>query len=73
VLDTYTRTIINANRVGIPVVVAVGNEGNQTTGSPGNDCFAFTVGATDSEDWAAGIEHDLGANAKLKKSPAYYD
>ncbi len=31
VLDTYTRTIINANRMGIPVVVASGNDGNQTT------------------------------------------
>jgi subtilisin family serine protease len=55
VLDTYTRTIINANRLGIPVVVAIGNEGSQTTSSPGNDYFAFTVGATDSEDWAAGF------------------
>lgn len=55
VLDTYTRAIINANRVGIPVVVAVGNEGSQTSGSPGNDYFAFTVGATDPEDWAAGF------------------
>lgn len=55
VLDTYTRTIINANRIGIPVVVAVGNEGSQTSGSPGNDYFAFTIGATDSEDWAAGF------------------
>jgi hypothetical protein len=55
VLDTYTRIIISANRVGIPVVVAVGNEGSQTSGSPGNDYFAFTVGATDSEDWAAGF------------------
>ncbi|MCC6198083.1 MAG: S8 family serine peptidase [Burkholderiales bacterium] len=55
VLDTYTRAIINANRVGIPVVVAIGNEGSQTSGSPGNDYFAFTVGATDHEDWAAGF------------------
>lgn len=55
VLDTYTRTIIKANQLGIPVVVAVGNEGSQTSGSPGNDYFAFTVGATDSEDWAAGF------------------
>ena len=43
VLDTYTRTILNANRLGIPVVVAAGNDGSQTTGSPGNDVFAFTV------------------------------
>ncbi|QEH37269.1 Intracellular serine protease [Aquisphaera giovannonii] len=55
VLDTYTRTIITANRLGIPVVVAVGNEGSQTTGSPGNDFFAFTVGATDVDDRAAGF------------------
>ena len=55
VLDTYTRTIITANRLGIPVVMAVGNEGSQTSGSPGNDYFAFTVGATDHRDWAAGF------------------
>lgn len=55
VLDTYTRAIINANSVGIPVVVAVGNEGSQTTGAPGNDYFAFTVGATDHLDRAAGF------------------
>jgi subtilisin family serine protease len=55
VLDTYTRTIINANRLGIPVVVAVGNDGSQTSGSPGNDYFAFTVGATDVQDRAAGF------------------
>jgi subtilisin family serine protease len=55
VLDTYTRAIINANRVGVPVVVAIGNEGSQTSGSPGNDYFAFTVGATDIEDRAAGF------------------
>lgn len=55
VLDTYTRTILTANRLGIPVVVAAGNDGNQTTGSPGNDLFAFTVGATDIDDKAAGF------------------
>lgn len=55
VLDTYTLALFNANRLGIPIVVAVGNEGSQTTGSPGNDYFAFTVGATDSEDRAAGF------------------
>ena len=55
VVDTYTRTIISANRLGIPVVAAAGNEGAQTTGSPGNDYFAFTVGATDADDRAAGF------------------
>ncbi|MBT3049049.1 MAG: S8 family serine peptidase [Candidatus Thiodiazotropha sp.] len=55
VLDTYTRMIITANRLGISVVVAIGNEGSQTSGAPGNDYFAFTVGATDAEDRAAGF------------------
>jgi len=55
VLDTYTRTIISANRLGIPVVTAIGNDGSQTSGAPGNDYFAFTVGATNSEDRPAGF------------------
>jgi subtilisin family serine protease len=55
VLDVYTRSIINANRKGIPVVVSVGNEGSQTSCSPGNDYFAFSVGATDFNDRAAGF------------------
>jgi subtilisin family serine protease len=55
VLDTYTRTIITANRLGIPVVIAMGNDGHQTSGAPGNDFFAFTVGATDVEDRTAGF------------------
>jgi subtilisin family serine protease len=55
VLDTYTSAIITANRLGIPVVVAVGNDGHQTTGAPGNDYFAFTVGATDFDDKVAGF------------------
>jgi hypothetical protein len=55
VLDTYTRTIINANRLGVSVIIAIGNEGSQTSGAPGNDYFAFTVGATDVYDRAAGF------------------
>lgn len=55
VIDTYTRTIINANQLGIPVVAAIGNNGSQTTGSPGNDYFSFAVGATDSFDKSAGF------------------
>ncbi len=55
VLDVYTGAIIRANRLGIPVVVAIGNEGAQTSGAPGNDFFAFSVGATDVFDQAAGF------------------
>jgi len=53
--DTYTKAIVTCLRAGIPVVTAIGNEGNQTTGSPGNDIFAFSVGATDYRDRPAGF------------------
>lgn len=52
---TYTRTILNALQVGVPVVTAIGNEGSQTSGSPGNDFLSFAVGATDHLDRAAGF------------------
>lgn len=52
---TYTETMVNAYLRGIPVAVAVGNEGSQTAGSPGSDLFALTVGATDHRDRAAGF------------------
>ncbi len=55
VFDTYTQAFITANMSGIPVVVSIGNEGGQTSGAPGNDYFAFSVGATDSRDIAAGF------------------
>ncbi|MCZ6697392.1 MAG: S8 family serine peptidase, partial [Planctomycetota bacterium] len=55
VLDTYSNTFISANRLGVPVVVSIGNEGSQTSGSPGNDYFALAVGATDHKDRAAGF------------------
>ena len=53
--STYTSAIMSALRVGIPVVAAIGNEGSQTSGSPGSDYFAFAVGATDTDDRAAGF------------------
>lgn len=53
--STYTKAILNALRVGIPVVTAIGNEGSQTSGSPGNDIFSFAVGATDPNNRAAGF------------------
>lgn len=53
--NTYTEALLTCLRLGIPVVTAIGNEGSQTTGSPGNDLFAFAVGATDYYDRAAGF------------------
>jgi len=47
---TYTEAIYTCCEAGIPVVVAIGNEGQQTTGSPGNDLFALSVGALDQND-----------------------
>ena len=55
VLDIYTRSILNANQQGIPVVISIGNEGAQTSGAPGNDYFAFSVGATDYRDRPGGF------------------
>lgn len=53
--NTYTEAILTCLRAGIPVITAIGNDGNQTTGSPGNDLFAFSVGATDISDRSAGF------------------
>jgi subtilisin family serine protease len=53
--STYTEAVLTCLRAGIPVVTAVGNEGSQTTGLPGNDIFAFSVGASDYSDKAAGF------------------
>ena len=53
--STYTEAIFTCNEAGIPVVAAIGNEGQQTTGSPGNDLFALSIGATDPRDRVAGF------------------
>lgn len=52
---TYTEAILSCIEAGIPVVVAIGNEGEQTTGSPGNDLFALSVGAVDHNSRVAGF------------------
>ena len=52
---TYTEAIVSAILAGIPVVCAIGNEGEQTTGLPGSDLFALAVGATDAADRSAGF------------------
>lgn len=48
--SVYTAAIVTSLRAGIPVVAAIGNEGEQTSGTPGSDLFAFAVGATDHRD-----------------------
>ena len=70
VLDFYTRSIINANRIGIPVVVSIGNEGAQTSGAPGNDYFAFAVGATDYRDRPGGFS---GGRTQVIEESRYID
>jgi len=52
---TYTEAILSCMEAGIPVVAAIGNEGQQTTGSPSNDIFALSVGATDHRLRVAGF------------------
>lgn len=51
----YTTAIVSCLQRGVPVVIAIGNEGSQTTGSPGSDIFALAVGATDTFDRGAGF------------------
>jgi subtilisin family serine protease len=53
--EIYTEAIITALQAGIPVVIAIGNDGEQTSGSPGNDLFSFAVGAIDWQDRPAGF------------------
>ncbi len=52
---TYTRAIVDCFLRGVPVVAAIGNEGDGTGGSPGNDLFTLAVGATDADDDVAGF------------------
>ena len=52
---TYMEAMLSCVEIGIPVVAAIGNEGEQTTGSPGNNLFSLSVGATDHEDRVAGF------------------
>lgn len=51
----FSLAIFNCMRAGIPAVVAIGNEGAQTTDSPGNDLMAYSVGATDLNDNPTGF------------------
>ncbi|MCB1972143.1 MAG: S8 family serine peptidase [Geminicoccaceae bacterium] len=55
VRSPYNQAIITALMAGIPVVCAIGNDGHVVSGPPGNDPFAFSAGATDSDDRVAGF------------------
>lgn len=67
--STYTRAIISALKMGIPVVTAIGNEGSQTTGTPGSDILAFAVGATDHLNRAAGFS---GGRTQVIRQSAFF-
>ena len=67
---TYTEAILTCIEQGVPVVAAIGNEGHQTTGSPGNDLFALSIGATDSMDRAAGFS---GGRTQIIRESNYLD
>jgi subtilisin family serine protease len=67
---TYTEAILTCMEAGIPVVAAIGNEGQQTTGSPGNDLFALSVGATDLLDRVAGFS---GGRTQILRESDYID
>lgn len=67
---TYTEAILTCMEAGIPVVAAIGNEGQQTTGSPGNDLFALSVGATDWQDRVSGFS---GGRTQILRDSDYID
>jgi len=68
--STYSTAILSALKVGIPVVTAIGNDGSQTSGSPGNDFFAFAVGATDSANRAAGFS---GGRTQIVRQSDFFE
>lgn len=65
---TYTEAILTCIERGIPVIAAIGNEGEQTTGSPGNDLFATGVGAIDQIDRVAGFS---GGRTQIIRESGY--
>ena len=67
--STYTEAILRSLSTGIPVVTAIGNDGQQITGSPGNDLLSFRVRATDYQDCAAVFSGD---RTKSSASPTSF-
>ena len=70
VRDIFSRSILNAKLRGIPVVISIGNEGAQTSGAPGNDYFALSVGATDYFDRVGGFS---GGRTQIIRESRYID
>lgn len=70
VLDTYSGAVLAAHNAGAAVIAAIGNEGAQITGSPGNDVFALGVGASDVLD---GIAAFSGGRTQVIEKSSYVD
>lgn len=70
VRSPFHRAVFSAAQAGISVVAAVGNDGNQTSGTPGNDFFTFSVGAVDINDRCAGFS---GGRTHLIDQSPYID
>ena len=51
----YQRAIVDALAHGSLVVAAIGNDGHQTSGAPGNDYFSLAVAAHDNQGRCAGF------------------
>jgi subtilisin family serine protease len=68
--NTYHNAIVTCLLSGVPVVTAIGNEGGNTSGSPGNDLFAFAIGATDFADRPAGFS---GGRTQIIRSSDFID
>ncbi len=66
---TYAQAILTCLLDGVPVVTAIGNDGSQTSGSPGNDFLAFSVGATDVRERPAGFSG--GRTHVITSSPVF--
>ena len=66
-VDTpYQRALVDALIKGVLVVAAIGNDGHQTSGAPGNDYFSLAVGAHDIRNRCAGFS--AGRTHILSKS-----
>lgn len=78
VRSPFHRSLFHAASIGISVVAAVGNDGGQTSGTPGNDFFALAVGAVDMKDRCAGFSGggthviDESENIERKLLPIAY-